>query len=348
MGRRPANGHCRRRRPEAGRKPRARHRTPRFHHAAQRRSRCLAARGAGAAGGGAGGGNPGQRTIFGIHGPLDCVPPGSQRNGLRRGPKCRDPIALGRGSIRPTVRPSGRSGPCRGGFATGVSSALAAKAASSTIPLVFLSQDDPVKLGFVTNFNRPGGNATGMSLLTGALVAKRLEFMRQLVPAGTPIAYLMNPQAPESEFHLSYMQAAARDIGQQFIILNASSERDIDNAFAALLQERTGALIVSTDPFLFSRYHQIVVLAAYHKLPTIYDRREFVAAGGLISYGTHLPDAFRQIGVYVGKILMGTKPSDLPVIQPTKYELVINLKTAKALGLEVPDRLLALADEVIE
>jgi putative tryptophan/tyrosine transport system substrate-binding protein len=163
--------------------------------------------------------------------------------------------------------------------ATGVSSALAAKAASSTIPLVFLSQDDPVKLGFVTNFNRPGGNATGMSLLTGALVAKRLEFIRQLVPAGTPIAYLMNPQAPESEFHLSYMQAAARDIGQQFIILNASSERDIDNAFAALLQERTGALIVSTDPFLFSRYHQIVVLAAYHKLPTIYDRREFVAAG---------------------------------------------------------------------
>jgi putative ABC transport system substrate-binding protein len=232
--------------------------------------------------------------------------------------------------------------------ATGVSSALAAKAASSTIPLVFLSQDDPVKLGFVTNFNRPGGNATGMSLLTGALVAKRLEFMRQLVPAGTPIAYLMNPQAPESEFHLSYMQAAARDIGQQFIILNASSERDIDNAFAALLQERTGALIVSTDPFLFSRYHQIVVLATYHKLPTIYDRREFVAAGGLISYGTHLPDAFRQIGVYVGKILMGTKPSDLPVIQPTKYELVINLKTAKALGMQIPDQLLAIADEVIE
>jgi putative tryptophan/tyrosine transport system substrate-binding protein len=185
-------------------------------------------------------------------------------------------------------------------------------------------------------------------LLTGVLGERGLEFMRQLVPAGTPIAYLMNPQAPESEFHLSYMQAAARDIGQQFIILNASSERDIDNAFAALLQERTGALIVSTDPFLFSRYHQIVVLAAYHKLPTIYDRREFVAAGGLISYGTHLPDAFRQIGVYVGKILMGTKPSDLPVIQPTKYELVINLKTAKALGMQIPDKLLAIADEVIE
>jgi putative tryptophan/tyrosine transport system substrate-binding protein len=232
--------------------------------------------------------------------------------------------------------------------ATGVSSALAAKAASSTIPLVFLSQDDPVKLGFVTNFNRPGGNATGMSLLTAELVAKRLEFMRQLMPGGTRIAYLMNPHSPESEFGLSYMQAAARDIGQQFIILNASSEGDIDNAFATLLQQRTGALIISTDAFLFSRYHQIVVLAAYHKLPTIYDRREFVAAGGLISYGAHLPDAYRQVGVYVGKILMGTKPSELPVIQPTKYELVINLKTANALGLTVPDKLLALADEVIE
>jgi putative tryptophan/tyrosine transport system substrate-binding protein len=232
--------------------------------------------------------------------------------------------------------------------ATGVSSALAAKAASSTIPLVFLSQDDPVKLGFVTNFNRPGGNATGMSLLTAELVAKRLEFMRQLMPGGTRIAYLMNPHSPESEFGLNYMQAAARDIGQQIVILNASSERDIDNAFATLVQQRTGALIVSTDAFLFSRYHQIVVLAAYHKLPTIYDRREFVAVGGLISYGAHLPDAYRQVGVYVGKILTGTKPSHLPVIQPTKYELVINLKTATALGLTVPDKLLATADEVIE
>jgi putative ABC transport system substrate-binding protein len=232
--------------------------------------------------------------------------------------------------------------------ATGVSSALAAKAASSTIPLVFLSQDDPVKLGLVTSFNQPGGNTTGMSLLTGALVAKRLEFIRQLVPENAPISYLMNPQAPESEFHLSYMQAAARDIGQRFIVVNASSERDIDNAFAALAQQRSGGLIVSTDPFLFSRLHQIVVLAAYLKIPTIYDRREFVAVGGLISYGAHLPDAYRQVGVYVGKILMRTKPSDLPVIQPTKYELVLNLKSAKALGLTVPDKLLALADEVIE
>jgi putative tryptophan/tyrosine transport system substrate-binding protein len=232
--------------------------------------------------------------------------------------------------------------------ATGISSALAAKAASSTIPLVFLSQDDPVKLGLVTSFNQPGGNATGMSLLTGALVAKRVEFIQQLVPGNAPISYLMNQQARESEFHLGYMQAAARDLGQRFLILNASSERDIDNAFAALAQNQSGALIVSTDPFFFSRFHQIVVLAAYLKIPTIYDRREYVAAGGLISYGTRLSEAFSQIGVYAGRILKGAKPSTLPVMQPTKFELVINLKTAKTLGLTVPDRLLALADEVIE
>jgi putative tryptophan/tyrosine transport system substrate-binding protein len=232
--------------------------------------------------------------------------------------------------------------------ATGVSSALAAKAASSTIPLVFLSQDDPVKLGLVTSFNQPGGNATGMSLLTGALVAKRLDFIRQLVPENAPIFYLMNSQAPEAELHLSYMQAAARDIGQLFAVLNASSEREINNAFAALAQKRSGALIVSTDPFLVSRLHQIVVLAAYLEIPTIYDRREYVAAGGLISYGAHLFEAYSQIGVYAGKILKGAKLSTLPVMQPTKFEMVINLKTAKALGLDIPDKLLALADEVIE
>ena len=222
--------------------------------------------------------------------------------------------------------------------ATGVSSALAAKAASSTIPLVFLSQDDPVKLGLVTSFNQPGGNATGMSLLTGALVAKRVEFIQQLVPENAPISYLMNQQAPESEFHLDYMQAAARDLGQRFKVLNASSEGDIDNAFATLAQNRSGALIVSTDPFFFSRFHQIVVLAAYLKIPTIYDRREYVAAGGLISYGTHLSEAFSQMGVYVGKILKGAKPSTLPVMQPTKFELVINQRPPRRSASRFPRR----------
>jgi putative tryptophan/tyrosine transport system substrate-binding protein len=230
---------------------------------------------------------------------------------------------------------------------TGGSSNLAAKAASATVPHVFLSQDDPVKLGLVVSFNRPGGNATGMSLLTSALVAKRLEFVRQVVPAGAPISYLMNPQAPEAEFHLNDMQAAARESGQQIGILKAGSEHEIDNAFTTLAR-LGGALIVSTDPFFASRLHQIVVLAAYLKVPTIYDRREFVAAGGLISYGTHLADAYRQIGVYAGKIIKGAKPSDLPVLQPTKFELVVNLRTAKTLGLTIPDKLLALADEVVE
>ena len=230
---------------------------------------------------------------------------------------------------------------------TGGDSTLAARVASSTVPHVFLSQDDPVKLGLVVSFNQPGGNATGMSLLTGPLVAKRLEFMRHLVPAGAPISYLMNPKARMAEFHLNDMQAAVRESGQQISILNASNESDIDNAFTALTQ-RGGALIVSTDAFFVSRLHQIVVLAAYHKIPTIYDRREFVAVGGLISYGPHLPDAYRQIGAYAGRIIAGAKPSSLPVIQPTKFELVINLQTAKKLRLAISDKLLALADEVIE
>jgi len=231
---------------------------------------------------------------------------------------------------------------------TGGSSNLAAQAAASaTIPHVFLSQDDPVKVGLVKSFNRPGGNATGMSLLTSALVAKRLEFVRQLAPGGAPISYLMNPQAPEAEPHLHDMQAAARESGQEISVLNASSESDIDNAFSALAR-RGGALIVSTDPFFTMRVHQIVVLAAYNKIPAIYDRREFIAAGGLISYGTYLPDVYRQVGVYTGRIIAGAKPSDLPVIQPTKFELVINLKTARTLDLTIPPGVLAIADEVIE
>jgi putative ABC transport system substrate-binding protein len=231
---------------------------------------------------------------------------------------------------------------------TGVTSTLAAKAANSTIPLVFLSQEDPVKLGLVASFNHPGGNATGISLLTGPLVAKRLEFVRQLVPRDAPIFYLMNPRAAEAQYHPDNMQIAGRDAGQQFVVLSASSERDIDGAFAALAKKSAGALIVSTDPFFVSRINQIVVLAAYNKIPAIYDRREAVVAGGLVSYGTHLVAAYRQMGAYTGEILKGAKPADLPVLQPTTFELVINLKTAKALGLTVPPALLSHADEVIE
>jgi putative ABC transport system substrate-binding protein len=232
---------------------------------------------------------------------------------------------------------------------TGGSSSRAAKAASRTIPIIFLSQSDPINAGLVANFNRPGGNATGMALLTGPLVAKRLEIALQLAPAGAPVGYLTNPQAlGEAGDYLGEVQAAAQAIGQRLIIANASRQHDMAAAFAALVDQRTGALIVSTDPYLFGRRNQIIALAARHSLPTIYDRREFAAAGGLISYGTHLADAYRQIGVYAGRILKGEKPADLPVVQPTKFELVINLGIAKALRLQVPDKLLALADEVIE
>ena len=232
---------------------------------------------------------------------------------------------------------------------TGGSSSRAAMAASGTIPIVFLSQSDPINSGFVTSFNRPGGNATGMALLTGPLVAKRLEIVLQLAPAGAPVGYLMNPQdTREAGDYLREVQAAAQAIGQQLIIVNAGRQHDMAAAFAALVDQRAGALIVSTDPYLFGRRNQIIALAARHSLPTIYDRREFAAAGELITYGTHLADAYRQIGVYAGRILKGEKPADLPVVQPTKFELVINLSIAKALRLQVPDKLLALADEVIE
>jgi putative ABC transport system substrate-binding protein len=232
---------------------------------------------------------------------------------------------------------------------TGGSSSRAAKAASRTIPIVFLSQSDPINAGLVASFNRPGGNATGMALLTGPLVAKRLEIVLQLAPAGAPVGYLTNPQALGEPGEYSHeVQAAAQAIGQRLIIVNASRQHDMAAAFAALVDQRAGALIVGTDPYLFGRRNQIIALAARHSLPTIYDRREFAAAGGLITYGTHLADAYRQIGVYAGRILKGEKPADLPVVQPTKFELVINLGIAKALRLQVPDKLLALADVVIE
>jgi putative ABC transport system substrate-binding protein len=227
-------------------------------------------------------------------------------------------------------------------------SALAAKTATSTIPIVFIVGDDPVKLGLVASLNRPGGNATGMSVFTTELGAKRLELLLELLPKASVIALLINPNYQGAGAEAMAVQAAARDIGRQLLVLNASSERDIETAFTTLAPQHVDALLIDADALFVSRRDHLVALAARHSMPAIYDLREFAAAGGLISYGTSLPDAYRRLGTYTGRILKNERPTDLPVMQPTKFELVINLKTAKALGLTVPDKLLALADEVIE
>ena len=233
-------------------------------------------------------------------------------------------------------------------IATGVTSAVAAKAATAAIPLVFLAADDPVKFGLVASLSRPGGNATGVNLLTSELTTKRLELARELLPAAGTVAVLANPRSPEAEPQLNHLQAAARVIEQQLRILNASSGSEIDAAFAAVVNQRDAALLVTNDPLFISRVDQLVGLAARHAVPTIYDRRAYTVAGGLISYGTDYFDGYRKLGIYASKILNGAKPADLPVEQSTKFELVINVKTAKALRLDIPPKLLALADEVIE
>ncbi len=226
--------------------------------------------------------------------------------------------------------------------------ALVAKAATATIPIVFAYGGDPVQAGLVTSLNRPGGNVTGVTNLGGEVGPKRLELLHELVPTATIIALLVTLANPDAETRSGDAQAAARTLGLQLHILHASTERDIDSTFATLVQLRAGGLVISPDAFLSSRSEQIAALAVRHALPAISPYRDFAAAGGLMSYGDSSTDQYRQVGVYAGRILKGEKPADLPVLQSTKVELVINLKTAKTLGLTVPLPLLTRADEVIE
>jgi putative tryptophan/tyrosine transport system substrate-binding protein len=232
--------------------------------------------------------------------------------------------------------------------AGGLGPAIAAKRATTTIPIVFTGGGDPVELGLVASFNRPGGNATGFSNVSITMEAKRLEILRELVPTARLVGYLTNPSRREAENQVKEVQDAARSVGQEIFVVNVSSEREFEAAFAALVERRAGALHVATDPFFNSRRDQIIALAARHKIPAMFAFREYAVAGGLVTYGAVIAEGYTQIGMYTGQILKGAKPADLPVLQPTKFELVINAKTAKALGLEVPHALLARADEVIE
>ncbi len=225
---------------------------------------------------------------------------------------------------------------------------LAAKAATSTIPIIFITGSDPVQVGLVSNLGRPDGNLTGIGMWAVLLAPKRLELLRELVPTNSLMGTLINPNNQNAQTQVQELEEAARSLGLRLHVERAGNEREIDTAFQAIVDQRPGALVMGSDTFLTARRDQIVALAARHRLPTIYGRREFVVAGGLLSYDTNLADAYRQIGTYTGRILKGAKPADLPVQQSTKVELIINLKTAKALGITFPLTLLGRADEVIE
>jgi putative ABC transport system substrate-binding protein len=230
----------------------------------------------------------------------------------------------------------------------GTVSARVAKAATPDIPVVFTNAEDPVKVGLVDSLSRPGGNVTGITASFIESASKRLGLLRELLPKASVIAFLVNPNNPASVTELGEVHAAAQAIGQQVKVLRAGSEREIEDVLEKLKDIRADALLVGVDPFFFQRAGQLVATAARHRIPTLYFRREFADVGGLIAYGTNFPELFRVVGVYAGRILKGSKPGDLPVQQPTKFELVINLKSAKALGLEIPPTLLARADAVIE
>jgi putative ABC transport system substrate-binding protein len=231
-----------------------------------------------------------------------------------------------------------------GGNATG----LAAKALTTTIPIVFTSGIDPVKVGLVASLNRPGGNVTGISWFSAELTAKVLGLLHELVPNAALVAFLVNPNSPESASQPADAQAAARVLRKSLLVLNATTASEIDAAFATLVRERAGALLIGGDPILTSRRAQIVALATRHAVPVFGSNRDLAAAGALMSYGNNIPEAYRKAGIYVGRILKGEKPADLPVDQATKFELVINMTTAKALGIAVPTSMQLLADEVIE